>query len=153
MIKGIIVFFSVGILLLLILTIIVYRTGWVHKTRDSAGQLKKKQSIPGLIMMFTIFGLIISFFIIFQILTFKENSTFIEIIIGTSILMILLLLFDSIFIDLLLIGKIRPLYLHIPAETTIKTMKLHVIKTFTIGWIFIIPIILISSVISYFILK
>ena len=59
----------------------------------------------------------------------------------------------SIFIDLLLIGKIRPSYLHIPLETTIKTMKLHVIKTFTIGWIFIIPIILISSVISYFILK
>ncbi len=153
MFKEIFIFFLIGCLLLIILTIIVYKTGLVHKTRDSAGHLQKKQSIFGSLILLIVFLLIISFFLLFQIFSFNDKSTFLEIITGTSILMALLLLFDSLFIDLLLIGKIRPKFLNIPTETTIKTMKIHVIKTFTIGWIFIIPIILISSLIKYFILK
>lgn len=139
--------------LLLILTITVYKTGLVHKTRNSSGHLQKKQSIFGSIIMLIVFILIISFFAIYQIFLFNDNSTILEIITGTSILIALLLLFDSFFIDLLLIGKIKPSFLNIPAETTIKTMKIHVIKTFTIGWIFIVPIILISSLITYFVFK
>ncbi len=153
MIISIIVFFTIGILLLLVLTITVYRTGLVHKTRDSAGHLKKKQSFTGIIIMLTVFILIIAFFLIFQLVTFKAESKFTEIILGTSILMGLLLLFDSVFIDLLLIGRIRPSFLFITPETTIKSMRLHVVKTFTVGWIFIIPIILVSSVIAYLILS
>lgn len=51
------------------------------------------------------------------------------------------------FIDLLLIGKIRPSFLSIPKTTNLETMKVHVKKTFTIGFIFIVPIIVISALI------
>ena len=153
MIISIIIFFSIGIFLLLILTITVYRTGLVHKTRDSAGHLRKKQSFSGSIIMLSVFTLIISFFLIFQLKTFNSESTFSEIILGTSILMGLLLFFDSFFIDLLLIVKIRPSFLCIPPETTIESMRVHVVKTFTVGWVFIMPIILVSSVIAYIILN
>jgi len=103
--------------------------------------------------MIIVFFLITSFFILFQILSFNNKSNYLEIVLWSSTLMLLLILFDSLFIDLLLIGKIRPSFLHIPDETTIDTMKIHVKRTFTIGWIFIIPIVLISSLITYFILK
>ncbi len=39
--------------------------------------------------------------------------------------MILLVLFDSFFIDLLVIGRIRPSFLNIPNATNIDTMKDH----------------------------
>ncbi len=153
MVTWIIIFFLIGCFLLLILTITVYRTGLVHETRDSSGHLQKKQSIFGFLIIAIVFILMISFFIIFQVFSFNANSTFLEIVTGTSSLIILLVLFDSLFIDLLLIGKIRPSFLNIPSKTTLETMKIHIIKTFTIGWVFIIPIILISSLITYFIIQ
>jgi len=153
MIISIIVFFAIGMFLLLVLTLTVYRTGIVHKTRDSAGHLRKKQSFSGSIILLIVFALIVTFLLVFQLLTFSAESKFTEIIMGTSILMGLLLLFDSFFIDLILIGRIRPSFLNIPSETTLRSMRLHVAKTFTLGWIFIIPIIFVSSFIAYWILR
>jgi hypothetical protein len=146
------IFFSAGCILLLLLTSIVYKTGLVHKTRDTAGHLKKRQSATGIIMVI-VFLLIISFFVLFQLLSFNSNSSFLEILLWTFALMILLVLFDSFFIDLLLIGKIRPSFLDIPEETTFDTMKIHVRKTFSIGWIFIIPVVLTSTLIAYLLMK
>jgi len=145
MIVNLFVFFIIGCFSLLLLTFIVYKTGIVHKTRDSSGQFKKKQSIIGFIIIFLVAILIILFFVLFGIFSFKVNSGFPEKVLWTSILMMLLVLFDSFFIDLLVIGKIRPTFLNIPNATNIETMKDHVKKTFTIGLIIIIPIIIISS--------
>jgi hypothetical protein len=153
MIVNVIVFFAIGIILLLALTFTVYRTGIVHKTRDSAGHLRKKQSLSGSIILLIVFVLIVTYFLVFQIVTFNTESKFTEMVLGTSILMGLLLLFDSFFIDLILIGRIRPSFLNLPSQTTLRTMRIHVIKTFTLGWIFIIPIIFVSSLIAYWILK
>jgi len=153
MLINMLIFFFIGCFSLMLLTLIAYKTGLVHKTRDSAGHLKKKQSISGFIIMIIIFFLMTSFFNLFQILSFNNKSNYLEIVLWSSILILLLILFDSLFIDLLLIGKIRPSFLHIPDETTIDTMRIHVKRTFTIGWIFVIPIVLISSLITYFILK
>ncbi len=137
----------------MLLTIIVYKTGLVHKTRDTAGHLKKRQSITGILIMVIISLLIISFFVLFQLLSFDSSSSFVGMLSWTFVLMILLVLFDSFFIDLLLIGKIKPSFLNIPGETTIDTMKTHVKKTFTIGWIFIAPIVLISTLTAYLLLN
>jgi hypothetical protein len=152
MIINTIIFLATGIISLLLLTIIVYKTGMVHNTRDSSGHLKKQQSVVGLIIMITVFILIILFFILYQLLSFNHDSSYLDIFSWSFLLMMLLVLFDSFFIDLLLIGIIRPRFLNIPVETTFKTMVQHVKKTFIIGWLFIIPIVLISTTISFFIL-
>jgi len=41
MLINMLIFFLIGCFLLLLLTLIVYKIGLVHKTRDSAGHLKK----------------------------------------------------------------------------------------------------------------
>jgi hypothetical protein len=153
MLLNITIFFLTGCILMLLLTIIVYKTGLVHKTRDTAGHLKRQQSVNGVMIMVVVLLLIISFFVLFQLLSFDSKSSYIEMLLWTFALMILLLAFDSFFIDLLLIGKIRPPFLNIPEETTFDTMKTHVKKTFTIGWILIAPIVLISTLTAYLLLK
>ncbi len=152
MIINLLIFFFIGCFLLLLLTFIVYKTRAVHKTRDSTGQLKTKQSITGLLIMFAVAALIILFFVLFGIFSFQINCGFPEKVLWIGVLMSALVLFDSFFVDLLLIGKIRPSFLNIPSETTIDTMKEHVKKTFTVGLIFIIPIVVISAGIVQFII-
>ena len=152
MIGNILLFFIIGCFSLLLLTFVVYKTGIVHKTRDSSGHLNKKQSLSGMMVMFCVFALIISFFVIFGIVTFKGTMSFLEKIAWISGLLFSLVLFDSFFIDLLLIGKIRPSFLKIPKTTNMKTMKVHVKKTFTVGIIIIAPIIVISALIVQLIL-
>jgi hypothetical protein len=153
MLINIAIFFLTGSILLVLLTIIVYKTGLVHKTRDTAGHLKKQQSITGVMIMVVVLLLIISFFVLFQLLSFNSKSSYPEMLLWTFTLMILLVLFDSFFVDLLLIGKIRPPFLNIPEETTFDTMKTHVKKTFTIGWVFIAPVVLISTLTAYLLLQ
>jgi len=145
MIINLLIFFIIGCVSLLLLTFIVYRTGMVHKTRDSSGQLKNKQSITGIIIIAAVAVLIMSFFVLFGMFSFKKHSGFPEKVLWISILMSALVLFDSFFIDLLVIGTIKPSFLHIPIETNLKTMKEHVKKTFTFGLTIIVPIIIISA--------
>lgn len=150
-IVNIIIFFISGCSALCGLTITVYKTGIVHKTRDSSGHLNNKQSMIGFFILVVVFLLITIFFVLFGIFTFDNNSSYIKKLILTLILMLLLVLFDSFFIDLFVIGKLRPLFLNIPQETTMETMKIHVKKTFSLGWMFIVPIILISVTIVHLI--
>lgn len=143
-------FFIIGCLALLLLTFIVYRTGIVHSTRDAQGQLKKRQSLHGIAIMLTVLVFMISYFVGFGLYTFQEGTPFSKIVIWTSLLMLLLVSFDSLIIDLLIIGIIRPSILQIPPETTLDSMITHVIKTVTLGWIFIVPIVTVSSIIVAF---
>ena len=152
MFAGFALFFAAGCILLLALTFIVYRTRIVHKTRDATGQLKRRQSFAGAVTMIVVFVLITAFFVTFQETALQAGAGLIEHIAYTFALLMLLVIFDSFFVDLLLIGRIRPSVLHIPEETTMQSMKIHVKKTFTAGWLFIVPIMLISSIISYYII-
>jgi len=61
------------------------------------------------------------------------------------------MLYDSFFIDLYVLGIWRPKILNIPKELTIESMKYHVKKQFTIGWLIVIPIVIFSSLIYFFI--
>jgi len=85
MIVNLFVFFIIGCFSLLLLTFIVYKTGIIHKTRDLSGKLKKKQSIIGFIIIFLVAVLIILFFVLFGIFSFKVNSGFLEKLLWTSI--------------------------------------------------------------------
>ena len=95
--------------------------------------------------------LIIIFIVSFDYKTFDkiDNINFIKVFISNLILILLLVLYDSFFIDLFVLGKWKPRILNIPEEVTLESMKYHVKKQFTVGWLMVIPIILIGSLIYY----
>jgi len=59
----------------------------------------------------------------------------------------MLVLYDSFVIDLLVIGKWRPSFMHIPQDMTLDKLWVHVKRTFILGWILITPLTVGSTVI------
>ena len=51
----------------------------------------------------------------------------------------LLVVYDSLVIDLWVIGIIRPKFLKLPDQMDLAEMKIHVKKTFIVCWFAIIP--------------
>ncbi len=145
--------FFIGAFLLNIIVYYVYKTGLVHSTRQKDGTLKKRQTLRGVISMICMLFLIIIFIVSFDYKTFYHisNINYIDLTITNFILITLLILYDSFFIDLYVLGIWRPKILNIPKELTIESMKYHVKKQFTIGWLIVIPIVIFSSLIYFFI--
>lgn len=144
-----IIWFFAGAFLLNIIVFIVYKTGIVHKARKKDGTLKKKIPISGLLSMFVMIILVLGFIISFDYFTFKQwpGTPYVYVVLANSILIILLILYDSFIIDLLVLGYWKPCFLNIPHEVTLASMKYHVKKTFTVGWLFVLPVIVVSSII------
>lgn len=63
------------------------------------------------------------------------------------ILVLILVLYDSLFIDLFMLGVWKPRFLNIPEDVTLKSMKYHIKKTFILGWIIVVPLIMFGSAI------
>lgn len=141
MIISMIVFFLIGCFLLLFLMTFIHGSGLIQNMR----------TVTRSIIISAITMLVVSFFMLFQFFSYDAGSTLYEIVGGTALLMALLVVFDSLFIDLFLRGKIIPLILKVPDSSTIELMKKHVMNTLTFGWFVIIPVVLISSVLSYFV--
>jgi heme/copper-type cytochrome/quinol oxidase subunit 2 len=143
-----ILWFILSIAILHILLVIFYRTGIVFTNREKDGTLKKKMPIKGFITMAVFFILIILFFILFDIYTFSnEPSVDIKTVLIMNFFLLLLFdIYDAIVVDLIILGKIKPKFLHLPKDVTLKSMKYHVKKQFTVGWILKLPIVVISTI-------
>lgn len=132
-----------------IVVIFLFRTRLVFSARDEKGEMKRKQTPKGWLAIAGF--LILILFALFEydwfLLPQSAGMSFGQILLINFIFLILLVLYDSFVIDLLIIGKWRPDFLHIPKEMTFNEQWEHVKKTFIFGWIFIIPLTAISAVV------
>jgi hypothetical protein len=147
--------FLLGALLLNIVVFLVYKTSIVDTAREKDGTLKKKQGLKGLGALSGMLMLILLFMLGFDFTSFQriESLHFSDILIANAILILLLVFYDSFFIDLFVLGRWKPRILDIPEELTMKSMKYHVKKQFTLGWLIVIPVILISSLLFYLLIR
>jgi hypothetical protein len=138
-----------GACLLNVIVVMVYRTGLVHTARKRDGTLKRKIPIAGLLTMLAMLLLIVAFVVLFDSSTFSphRHPAFTEVLLVNFAFVLLLVLYDSLVIDILVLGLWKPAFLHIAEEVTLESMVFHVKKQFTVGWLFLVPIILISSLI------
>ena len=150
---NIILWFLIGAFLLNIIVYAVYKTGIVHSARQKDGTLRKVQTLKGFISMICMLLLVIIFVVLFDYITFDKtgNISFIDLTITNFFLILLLVLYDSFFIDIFVLGIWKPKVLNIPKELTIESMKYHVKKQFTMGWLIVIPVIFICSLVYFFI--
>ena len=151
---NLLIWFLIGAFLLNLIVFLVYTTGMVHTAREKDGTLKKKMSLKGLLAMLGMLLLILLFIQGFDYTTFRnvDPLRFSDILIANTILILLLVFYDSFFIDLFVLGKWRPGFLNIPEELTLESMKQHVKKQFTLGWLIVVPLILLSALINYLLL-
>ena len=126
---------------------ILFHYDLVKETRNKRGELKKKQSIKGL-MSIIIFALcVIAFLYFYDVAVFSGGKArFLNVLLVNFIMIMLVTAYDSFVIDLLVLGIIRPAFLKIPDEMDLNEMKKHVKRTYVVGWIFIVPLTLIPSI-------
>jgi hypothetical protein len=146
------IWFLIGAGLLNIIVLVVFRTGIVYSNRKQDGTLKKKIPITGLLSLVIMLVLILIFFLAFDYFTFRNigQIKYIWILLMNLLLLLLLDFYDAFIIDILVLTKWRPSFLKLSNELTLDSMKFHVKKQFTVGWIIKLPLLLISSVLFYF---
>jgi hypothetical protein len=143
----------IGIFIANIFYIIVFRTGIVWTSRNKDGLLKKKIQISGIFAMLTILIGIIGLQIISNYFGLKLNNikiTFLSLFFVNYVYYYILLLYDTIVMDYLILVVWRLRFLKIPETLNWKSMKKHIVLSFPIGSIVGLLLTLISTTISYF---
>jgi hypothetical protein len=146
------IWFLIGVFLLNIVVLAVFRTGIVYKSRKPDGTLKKKMSFTGVLSFLIMLVLILTFFIVFDFFTFRNENQlkYIWVLFNNLLLLIFLDLYDAFVIDFFVLTKWRPGFLKLREELTSDSMKFHVKQQLTAGWFIKFPLILLSSALFYF---
>jgi len=152
---NIIIWFLIGACLLNIITIGVFRSGLVYKSRKKDGTLKKKMSFKGFLSFLIMLILVLLFFLIFDYFVFRntEQIKYIWVLLMNFLLLLLLDFYDAFIIDILVLTKWKPGFLKLSEELTPDSMRFHIKKQFTVGWSIKLPLILLSSAVFYFLYR
>jgi len=150
-----VIWFLIGTCLLNIMTLYVFLTGIVYKSRKKDGTLKKKMSIKGFLSFFIMLILILIFFLAFDYFVFRDMGQikYIWVLSVNLVLLLLLDLYDAYVIDFLVLTKWKPGFLKLSEELTPDSMRFHIKKQFTVGWSIKLPLILLSSAVFYFLYR
>lgn len=139
--------FFIGSILLIITVVVVYKTKVVYAAREKSGVLKRKIPAAGILSMLFFLSLLLAFLVGFDVVSFGKPGSYpiAEIILYNFILVTALSLFDAFVIDYLILGCWKPGFLQIPVEVTTDSMKIHIKKQLSIGWLIKIPLAVISA--------
>ncbi len=148
---NIIIWFFIGACLLNIIVLAGFRTGIVYKSRRQDGTLKQKMPFTGVLSFLIMLTLILMFFLAFDYFTFRdlEQIKYIWVLLMNLSLLLILDFYDAFIIDIFVLTKWRPGFLKLSDELTPASMKFHIKKQFTAGWIIKLPLLIICSTIFY----
>ncbi|MBI9051952.1 MAG: hypothetical protein JEZ00_21230 [Anaerolineaceae bacterium] len=141
-----ITFFLLGATFLSLFTVWVYRSGAVHRSRHYDGTMNTKSDWQGKVLSFLFLAIVIILLVIYdKTINCQQTLNFWQLSLANFTLMFILTLFDSFIIDLLVLARWKPAFLKIPDEVTVESMRLHVKKTFQLGWVIILVLSFLSS--------
>lgn len=134
-----------------IVVYLLFRFGFVGETRDERGRLKERQSWKGIagILGFLLLTVAALFALDWLLLPQSAELGFWAMAGIHLIVITLLVVYDSLVIDLLVIGVIRPKFLHLPEKMDLAEMKIHVKRTFVVCWFITVPVSLIAALLFH----
>lgn len=119
----------------------IFISGIVYQTRDEEGHIKKGQRLSKYTSMIVFAATLLIVLTLFNYHLFYDTPpSIIKQLVWNFMFMMSLVLYDSIVIDIIVIGYLRPSILKLPDTMNLDSMKVHLVKTFTYGWMFIIPL-------------
>lgn len=142
----------IGATLFCVFVVFVFKSGIVYTSRNEDGKLKDKIPIKGYITMALFLLAIVGFFVLANYLGLGRNETslgFLTLFLLNLGLYLLLFLFDTFFIDWLVLVIWRPEFLHLSDQLGRESMREHIIKSIPISMAFGIAISGLSSAISF----
>jgi hypothetical protein len=126
----------IGSGLLNLYVILVFRTGIVYTARHKDGTLKEKPSASGIANSLILLGCIVGVQVAsnyFGLQSRGAEPSFIALALLNYALYIILVIYDSLVIDYLVIVKWRPDFLMIPEAMNAQSMRKHIIMTIPVA--------------------
>jgi hypothetical protein len=143
--------FAVGAVLMLVLSFTVYRRSYYYKRAkaEMGGVADKPGILSRLVTLMILLAMILFFSFVDLWISSGESYTFVFLFALNLLLVALLSLFDALFIDLFLLVIWRPALLRLPeGQPTRDSMLRHIKLQFTAGWLFKVPIAVLSAAFS-----
>lgn len=137
-----------------VFVIMAFKSGTVSRTRDEYGAIRKIKSKKSVLMISAVMAFFVLCVCLFDYSLFRFYVPgFWRVFVSNFIMVMVVVLYDSLVIDLWVIGKVRPRFLNLPETMDMKAMKSHVKRQFTVGWIFVLPIVILPTLIYIIWLK
>ena len=136
---------------MLVLSFTVYRKSYYYKKAkaEMVGVAEKPGILSRLVTLLILFSMILFFALADLWISFGDSYTFWFLSALNLVLIALLSLFDALFIDLFLLVVWRPALLQLPeGQPTRDSMMGHIKLQFTAGWLFKVPIAVLSAAFS-----
>ena len=121
------------------IVIYLFRSGRVYNSRTEEGHLQERMSLKGLLTMLSFLVLIVAFITFTNYLSLIRKSIDLKFwsIFGLDlVLIVILLIYDTVVIDWLVIGHWRPTFLQLPDIMDKEQMVEHIRRTFIAGPLF-----------------
>jgi|GEM_PF-5797590 len=126
--------------------ILMFKTGAINQTRDEQGALKKTLGFKSIFIIGLVLVSFVGWIYLFDaVMISSHKAHFLQILLYNFVFVMMMALYDAFVIDLLVIGVIRPQILNLPETMNMTEMQKHVKKQFSVGWLFILPIVIIST--------
>ena len=142
----------IGAVVFSITVIFLFRSNLVYAARTESGHFKEKMPIQGYLTTGSFLALIIGFLVMgnyFSIVRPQFQPSFWGIF-GLNLgVMLLLVVYDSVVIDWVVIGTWRPPFLNLPPAMDREQMKVHLKRTLVASPIFSIALAGIASLCTY----
>ena len=143
----------VGCCLFNVYVILVFRTGIVYTARHKDGTLKKKASVSGIVNSLILLGCILGIQVAsnyFGLASRRAEVSFIGLYLLNYALYMLLLIYDTLVIDYLVIVKWRPKFLMIPEAMNAQSMRKHIIASIPVAPAIGLVLTALSTLIAWF---
>lgn len=142
---------TVGAVLMLALSFTAYRKSYYYKKAkaEALGIAEKPGILSRLVTVVILLAMIMFLALADLWISSGESYSFAFLFALNLLLITLLSLFDALFIDLFLLVVWRPALLRLPeGQPTRVSMLRHIKMQFTAGWLFKLPIALLSAAFS-----
>ena len=143
---------SIGSLLFTILVFLFFLTGVLYAAVENPDPKTKRKGMIGSLIILLGIIFIQSVSTITSLTSYRENADFIAIFMFNYVLYLILFLYDTLIIDILILVKLHPDFLHLPDEDVFTSAKYH-LKTLIPGSILGLPLTAISVLLTVLIFK
>ena len=126
----------IGCCLFNVYVIIVFRTGIVYTARHKDGTLKKQASASGIVNSLILLGCIVGIQVAsnyFGLASWRTEISFTGLYLLNYALYIVLVIYDTLVIDYLVIVKWRPRFLMVPETMNAQSMRKHIIASIPVA--------------------
>jgi len=122
----------VGAVIFSLIVIYLFRSDRVYDSRTEEGHLKERMSLKGLLTMLSFLVLIVAFITFTNFISLVSQGVYQKFwpVFGLNlVLIIILIIYDSLVIDWLVIGHWRPAFLQLPEAMDKDQMVEHIRRT------------------------